>query len=50
MPEFNRKRQRFLQLARGHQWWDGGQVRPERLQKVGLSLESLQVQQLTPTT
>jgi error-prone DNA polymerase len=37
-------------LAKGHQWWDGGQVRPERLQEIGLSLESLQVQQLMHLT
>ncbi|MGQ3178923.1 MAG: error-prone DNA polymerase, partial [Blastomonas fulva] len=37
-------------LAKGHLWWDGGQVRPERLQENGLSLASLQVQQLMHLT
>ena len=37
-------------LAKGHQWWDGGAVRPERLQELGLSADSLQVQQLLHLT
>ncbi|WP_395346346.1 error-prone DNA polymerase [Variovorax sp. UC122_21] len=37
-------------LAKGHQWWDGGEVRPERLQEIGLSMESLQVRQLMHLT
>jgi len=37
-------------IAKGHQWWDGREVRPERLQEIGLSMESLQVQQLMHLT
>jgi error-prone DNA polymerase len=37
-------------IAKGHQWWDGGAVRPDRLQEVGLSVDSLQVQQLLQLT
>ncbi|MDQ8034216.1 MAG: error-prone DNA polymerase, partial [Bordetella sp.] len=37
-------------LAKGHQWWDGGQVMPERLAEVGLSTDALQVRQLMELT
>ena len=37
-------------LAKGHQWWDGAQVHPERLPESGLALDSLQVQQLMHLT
>jgi error-prone DNA polymerase len=33
-------------LAKGHQWWDGKKIAPERLAEVGLSLDSLKVRQL----
>ncbi|RYF60546.1 MAG: error-prone DNA polymerase [Comamonadaceae bacterium] len=37
-------------IAKGHQWWDGKTVRPERFHELGLSLESLQIQQLLQLT
>jgi len=37
-------------IAKGHQWWDGREVRPQRLQEIGLSMDSLQVQQLMHLT
>jgi len=37
-------------LAKGHQWWDGRQISPDRLQEVGLSLDDLAVQQLMTIT
>lgn len=37
-------------IAAGHHWWDGREVRQERLQELGLSAESLQVQQLLHLT
>ena len=32
-------------LAKGHQWWDGGNVHTDRLAEVGLSVEDVAVQQ-----
>lgn len=37
-------------IAKGHQWWDGREVKQERLEEVGLSVDSLQVQQLLRLT
>jgi error-prone DNA polymerase len=37
-------------LAKGHVWWDGGDVQPERLAEVGLSVDELRVQQLVQLT
>jgi error-prone DNA polymerase len=37
-------------LAKGHTWWDGKRVQPERLAEAGLSAEDLQVQQLMALT
>ncbi len=37
-------------LAKGHQWWDGRGVDPERLAEVGLDTESLAVQHLIEIT
>ncbi len=33
-------------VAKGHQWWDGREIRKERLEEVGLSVDDLQVRQL----
>ena len=37
-------------VAKGHHWWDGREVRPERLLEVGLSVDDLAVQQLLELT
>jgi error-prone DNA polymerase len=37
-------------LAKGHQWWDGAQVRAEGFAEAGLSTDDLQVQQLIELT
>src|SRR5690606_24776580 len=37
-------------LAKGHRWWDGHDIAPERLIEAGLSPDSLQVQQLLRLT
>ena len=37
-------------IAKGHQWWDGREIRPERLTEVGLSADDLQVKQLLQLT
>jgi error-prone DNA polymerase len=37
-------------LAKGHYWWDGGQVRSDGFAEVGLSTDELQVQQLIALT
>ena len=37
-------------LAKGHHWWDGTEIAPERLAEVGLSPESLRVRQLLKLT
>ena len=37
-------------IAKGHKWWDGREVRPERLLEVGLSVDDLAVQQLLKLT
>ncbi len=37
-------------LAKGHQWWDGKEIAPERLAEAGLSPESLKVRQLLRLT
>ncbi len=37
-------------IAKGHQWWDGREVKAERLLEVGLSIDDLQVQQLLHLT
>ncbi len=37
-------------LAKGHHWWDGREIKPERLQEVGLSMDDLAVQQLLELT
>ncbi|WP_225781141.1 error-prone DNA polymerase [Xenophilus sp. Marseille-Q4582] len=37
-------------IAKAHQWWDGKEVRPERLSELGLSTDSLQIQQLLQLT
>jgi len=37
-------------IAKGHVWWDGREVRKERLEEVGLSIDDLQVQQLLHLT
>lgn len=37
-------------LAKGHHWWDGSQIEPERLLEAGLSPDDLQVRQLMDLT
>ena len=37
-------------IAKGHYWWDGREVKPERLEEVGLSVDALQVRQLLHLT
>ena len=37
-------------IAKGHVWWDGREVKKERLEEVGLSIDDLQVQQLLQLT
>jgi len=37
-------------LAKGHHWWDGSEIEPERLAEAGLSADSLRVQQLLKLT
>ncbi|WP_304308319.1 error-prone DNA polymerase [Pseudacidovorax intermedius] len=37
-------------LAKGHQWWDGREVRPEAWAEVGLDPDDLQVRQLVAIT
>jgi error-prone DNA polymerase len=37
-------------IAKGHVWWDGSEVRKERLEEVGLSIDDLQVRQLLHLT
>ena len=37
-------------IAKGHVWWDGREVKKERLEEVGLSIDDLQVQQLLHLT
>lgn len=37
-------------LAKGHQWWDGGQVRGDGFAEAGLFVDDLQVQQLVSLT
>ena len=37
-------------IAKGHVWWDGRDVKQERLKEVGLSLDDLQVRQLLHLT
>ncbi|KQW36548.1 error-prone DNA polymerase [Rhizobacter sp. Root404] len=37
-------------IAKGHQWWDGREVKAERLTEVGLSIDDLQVRQLLHLT
>ena len=37
-------------IAKGHYWWDGREVKPERLKEVGLSVDALQVRQLLHLT
>jgi error-prone DNA polymerase len=37
-------------IAKGHKWWDGREVRPERLLEVGLSVDDLAVQDLLKLT
>jgi error-prone DNA polymerase len=37
-------------VAKGHQWWDGRGIDPERLAEVGLSTDTLAVQQLLELT
>lgn len=37
-------------LAKGHTWWDGYEVQPERLAEAGLSVDDLAVQQLVSLT
>ena len=37
-------------IAKGHHWWDGSAVRPERLTELGLSTDDLQVRQLLHLT
>ncbi len=37
-------------VAKGHTWWDGNTIHPERLVEVGLSLEDLAVRQLIELT
>ena len=37
-------------LAKGHHWWDGAEIAPERLAEVGLAPESLRVRQLLKLT
>lgn len=33
-------------IAKGHVWWDGGEISKERFEEVGLSVDDLQVKQL----
>ena len=37
-------------IAKGHQWWDGREISPDRLTEVGLSAADLQVRQLLHLT
>ena len=37
-------------IAKGHHWWDGREVRPERLIEAGLSVDDLAVKQLLELT
>ena len=37
-------------IAKGHQWWDGREISPDRLTEVGLSTDDLQVRQLLHLT
>ena len=37
-------------IAKGHVWWDGREVKKERLEEVGLCIDDLQVQQLLQLT
>ncbi|MEY2685838.1 MAG: error-prone polymerase DnaE, partial [Pseudomonadota bacterium] len=37
-------------LAKGHHWWDGRGIRPERLVEAGLNVDSLAVRQLVELT
>jgi error-prone DNA polymerase len=37
-------------IAKGHVWWDGREVKKERLEEVGLSIDDLKVQQLLHLT
>ena len=37
-------------IAKGHVWWDGKDVKKERLEEVGLSIDGLQVRQLLHLT
>ncbi|MDO8770839.1 MAG: error-prone DNA polymerase [Burkholderiaceae bacterium] len=37
-------------IAKGHHWWDGREIRSDRLQEVGLSMDDLAVQQLLKLT
>ena len=37
-------------MAKGHVWWDGREVKKERLEEVGLCIDDLQVQQLLQLT
>jgi error-prone DNA polymerase len=37
-------------IAKGHVWWDGSEVRKERLEELGLSIDDLQVRQLLHLT
>jgi error-prone DNA polymerase len=37
-------------IAKGHVWWDGREVKKERLEEVGLSTNDLQVEQLLQLT
>ena len=37
-------------IAKGHQWWDGREISPDRLTEVGLSADDLQVRQLLHLT
>jgi error-prone DNA polymerase len=37
-------------IAKGHVWWDGREVRKERFEEVGLSVDDLQVRQLLDLT
>ncbi|MBC7484879.1 MAG: PHP domain-containing protein, partial [Rhizobacter sp.] len=37
-------------IAKGHQWWDGREISPDRLTEVGLSNDDLQVRQLLHLT
>jgi len=37
-------------IAKGHVWWDGKDVKKERIEELGLSVDDLQVQQLLQLT